>query len=82
MEKIWKYYGTDWAGMILILISIYYLGKQKKRGFIFGMFGCTAWMAFAIMTESLANLLANFIYIILDGRGFLKWRRKQPASEP
>jgi nicotinamide riboside transporter PnuC len=88
MEGIFRYYGFDWLGMFFAIISIYYLGKERKRGFLFGLAGNVSWMGFAILAESLANLLANLVYIGLNCRGFWNWKQKQPdkpakdAKEP
>jgi nicotinamide riboside transporter PnuC len=80
MESLLRYYGLDWAGMVFAFVSLYYIGKQRKRGFLIGIGGNIAWLGFAILAESLANLLANIIYIALNCRGFWKWKHEKTAS--
>jgi len=79
MDRLLKYYGADWIGMVLILLSIYYVGKQRRCGFIYGVFGCSAWLAFGLMTESVASVLANSTYMVLNFNGYRKWKAKAPG---
>ncbi|MFN7140469.1 MAG: nicotinamide mononucleotide transporter [Limisphaerales bacterium] len=85
MEWLWKYKGVDWAGMILAVLSLYYLGKQKKRGFLLGLVGNVCWMAFGIMTQSLANICSNLVYMAFNIHGWRQWRKhgwqKPPKNE-
>ena len=85
IEFLWKYYGADWLAMITSFLYIYYVGNKKRFGFIFGIIANLSWMAFGIMTASLANLIANTILIILNIRGYIKWgkiKNDRPANPP
>jgi nicotinamide riboside transporter PnuC len=82
MESLWKYYGVDWLGITFSMLSTYYLGKKRKRGFLIGMGGNLAFMAFGVLASSAANVVANGIYFFLNARGWWKWKEEPPlASE-
>lgn len=76
MDWIWKYKGVDWLGMIFATASLYYLGKRKKRGFLLGLLGNVAWMAFGIMTSSVANICSNLVYMGFNIHAWRKWKKK------
>ena len=38
-----QYYGLDWLGTILGLASIYYLGRQRRVGFILRILASLFW---------------------------------------
>lgn len=75
MEWIWKYKGVDWAGMILAVASLYYLGQRKKRGFLLGMLGNVAWMIFGVMSFSAANICSNLVYMAFNLHAWRKWKK-------
>ena len=70
-----EYYGIDWIGMVLMLISVYLLSESKQSGFIYGAVGNTVWIIFALMAHSLASILLNTGLFFLNIRGYLKWKK-------
>jgi len=78
---VFRYYGADWVGMIFGLISTYYLAKERKRGFLFGVIGGIGWITFGVLTQSVAGVLANATFILLNFRGFVRWKRKRENEE-
>lgn len=70
-----QYYGIDWIGMVLMLISVYLLSESKRTGFLFGAIGNIIWIIFGIMATSLATILLNAGLFILNIRGWLKWKQ-------
>lgn len=74
MESLFKYKGMDWLAMISTVLSIYYLGRRMKRGFPFGVVGNVAWMIFGFMTASVANVIADLIYIGMNIHAWRKWQ--------
>ena len=69
-----KYYGLDWIGTILGLASIHYLGRKNKAGFIFRIAASVFWVAFGIIAETPAGVVANIAVIILSFRGLHQWK--------
>ncbi len=81
VESLWRYHGIDWLGIIFSMLSTYYLGKKRKRGFLLGIVGNIAFVAFGVMAESAANVVANGSYLILNSRGWWKWHKKPPTEK-
>ncbi|GAB5458154.1 MAG: hypothetical protein Hens3KO_11840 [Henriciella sp.] len=72
-----KYYGTDWAAMTFTFGQLYLLGNGKRIGFVFGIFATITWAAFGIMAGSIANPIANTVFLIMNIRGYVKWQNKE-----
>ena len=81
VESLWRYYGIDWVGIIFSMLSTYYLGRKRKRGFMLGIAGNLAFVGFGIMAESAANVVANSAYLFLNGRGWWKWKKRPPQEK-
>lgn len=81
MAYIGAYYGVDWLAMILTILSIYDLGQKRRRGFILGMGANVAWFTFGVMAGSVANPVANVIFLSMNFKGFLNWREKRQLTE-
>jgi nicotinamide riboside transporter PnuC len=81
MESLWKYYGIDWAGITFSMVATYYLGKKRKRGFLIGMVGNIAFVAFGVLAQSAANIVANGIYFFLNARGWWNWKAEPPVAQ-
>ena len=54
-----NYYGLDWIGTALGLMSIYYLGRKRKIGFVFRIAASVFWVAFGIVAGTAAGVIAN-----------------------
>jgi len=67
--------------MVFGLVSTYYLAKERKRGFLFGVAGGLGWIAFGVLTQSVAGVLANAIFIVLNCRGFWRWKEKHEEEQ-
>lgn len=76
MDILFKYYGIDWTAMVMTFCFLYYVGEEKRSGFVFGILASIAWLTFGILAESIANVIANLIFITLNVRGYVKWKRK------
>lgn len=70
-----QYYGIDWIGMVLMLISVYLLSDSKRHGFLFGAVGNIVWIVFGVLAASMATILLNSGLFILNLRGWLKWKQ-------
>ena len=80
LEILMKYYGVDWIALFSSLLFMYYLGNKKRYGFIFGLIGSIAGLVFGVMIESVANIAASFIFILLNLRGYLLWAKLKKSN--
>ena len=76
MEILFKYDGIDWLAMIMTFLALYYLGEKKRFGFIFGILASISWLTFGVLVDSIANILANVIFIVLNLRGYANWKEQ------
>ena len=60
--------------MASTLVSIYLLGDKKQSGFLFGVVSNLAWFTFGFMVHSVANMLANVVLLVINVRGYVRWR--------
>jgi len=71
-----KYYGLDWIGTVLGLVSLYSLGRKRKIGFVFRIIASIFWVAFGIVAGTVAGVVANIIVIILSVSGLRQWQAR------
>ncbi len=76
MEIIFKYHGIDWIAIIMTFLTLYYLGEKRRFGFVFGIVASISWLIFGILVDSIANIIANVIFIALNLRGYLNWKEQ------
>jgi nicotinamide riboside transporter PnuC len=76
-----KYYGLDWIGTILGLASIHYPGRKNKTGFILRIVASAFWVAFGIIAETPAGIVANLAVIILSFRGLHQWKISEKTGQ-
>ena len=77
MDWLWQYKGVDWLGMIFAALSLVYLGRHRKIGFLLGLACNISWLFFGVMTESAANIVANVLYMGFNIRGWFRWKEDQ-----
>ena len=70
-----QYYGTDWMGTVLGLASIYYLGQQRRMGFILRILASVFWVFFGVIAGTPAGVIANVAVILLSIKGVCEWTR-------
>ena len=75
-----QYYGVDWIAMILTFLAIWQIGNKKKIGFILMIGGNSSWIAVGILTGSIAMVIANFIFILMNLRAIIKWSKPELKS--
>jgi len=74
MEFLFKYHGIDWIAIIMTFLTLYYLGEKRRCGFIYGILASLSWLTFGVLADSIANIIANVIFIALNLRGYLNWQ--------
>ncbi len=76
MLVVFKYYGLDWMAMTLSVAAMILLGNKVKWGFVFFMIANLTWMALSVfLLNSWAITIGNFIFLVTNLRGFIKWNR-------
>ena len=75
-----KFYGADWLAMLFTMLQLHLLGCKKLNGFKYGIISNFFWMIFAIQVGSLANVLANCIFLCINLKGFRSWKADHPMS--
>jgi hypothetical protein len=67
------YYGIDWLAMLLTLIAIYLIGNKSRIGFYLMIFGNLCWIALGLLSQSIAMIIANFLFVIMNIRAIILW---------
>ena len=68
-----RYYGSDWVATALTMLAIYLLGNKRKEGFVIMIIGNLCWVALGLIVHSIAMVIANVVFIVMNLRGFMKW---------
>ncbi len=66
--------------MVFMLLSIHYLGHKQRVGFVYGILSCICWTIFGILAGSIAGPIANILFIILNAKGYIKWRNSETKT--
>lgn len=81
MEKYFtQYYGADWGGMLFTMVFLYLVGLKRRNAFLYGLVANLCWFVYAILSESVANGLANIIFAYLNIRGYIKWGKAEATD--
>ncbi len=82
MTDLLKYYGLDWAAMLLSVMAMVLLGNKVKWGFILFMLANITWILLgSLLLNSYAIVLGNVIFLITNTRGFLKWNAEKTIEQ-
>ncbi len=81
IDTIFAYYGLDWLGMALSLLAVYQLGNRKRYGFLTFIAGNAIWVYLGLYPmQSLGVAVGNGIFLVLNGRGYLKWKKEASSA--
>ena len=75
-----RYYGLDWAAAIFMFLSMHRLGIHKKDGFVFAALASLCWIAFNIIAESPAGVIANLLIAVMAFRSLATWSKTHPDN--
>ena len=81
IENPLQYQGIDWLAMIFTFVAIWQIGNKNKIGFVIMMTGNSCWIAIGVMTDSLAMIIANIVFFIMNMRALIKWIKDVNVSE-
>ena len=73
VEIVFRFYCLDWLGMSCQFLGMFLLARKKRIGFLVFATGNAAWIGYALITGSLAQIIANLIVGGLNLYGFYKW---------
>ncbi len=80
METLFKYYGLDWLAMLMNLLAVLQLGNKVKWGFVIFIGANLTWIITAwVLLHSYAIVMGNFIFLVTNMRGFMKWKNQTVA---
>jgi len=63
----------DWLGLSFTLLGSLSVIKKKKIGFLLMLIGCLCWIGFGIQVESIAVIITNIIFSVVNGFGYYRW---------
>mgnify|MGYP006452550133 CR=1 FL=1 len=73
VHQLTQYYGSDWVAMVTTVIWLIYIGDKKRFSFIFAIIASLSWMVFGWLNHSVASVVANILFVILNIRAYIKW---------
>ena len=73
--NIFEHYGIDWAAGILTVWAIYLLGSKKRSGFAVMIAGNISYITFGAVAGSSGVIAANIVFLLLNIRGFISWKK-------
>ena len=76
---LWKYYGVDWALFFLIVLHLWMLGNKWRAAWIVGVGISICSILFGYLSESVALVLMNVVFIFFHIWNYVKWG-EQDAS--
>lgn len=77
-----RYYGLDWAAALFMFGSMYRLGHHKKDGFVLAALASVCWVAFNLIADSPAGVIANIIIAVMAFRSLTRWHAgPEPTNE-
>lgn len=81
MDVVLKYYGIDWVAMALSLYAMYLLGNKNKWGFVSFIISNMLWVGVGFLMHSYAVSVGNFIFLLMNSRGLMKWINEAKATQ-
>jgi len=61
------------------VLSLYLTGKKKKSGWLVGLVNSALWIIYAVITNQLGFLLSALVFIWVQSKNYLQWRRDDNA---
>ena len=80
-ELAFRYFGVDWVAMVLTFAAIFLLGNKSRAGFATMMCGNTCWVVAGVLTSSIAMVIANGVFFVMNARGWVKWTNESTSDE-
>jgi hypothetical protein len=68
-----KYYGIDWLMFAAILVHLWMLGNKWRSAWLVGILVSVCSISFGYLSESLAIIIMNVVFITMHIRNYMKW---------
>lgn len=78
--EYFQYYGIDWIAMVLTFLAILQIGNKNKIGFVLMICGNTSWITVGYLTGSIAMIIANIIFLLMNVRAIIKWSQPEESQ--
>lgn len=75
-----KYFAVDWVAMVLTFAAIYLLGNKARSGFLLMIAGNSCWIVIGILSGSVAMMLANGAFLLMNARAWYRWSAEPAGS--
>lgn len=75
--NLFEYFAVDWLAMVLTLLAIWMIGNRDRNGFYVHIAGNFSWIVMGFMAGSLATMLANAAFILVNIRALLLWSKAE-----
>jgi nicotinamide riboside transporter PnuC len=75
-----EYHGIDWLAMALTVVAIYLLGNKQWTGFVLMIGGNLCWIVLGILSDSIALMIANAVFVAMNLRGIRKWQNEEAET--
>ena len=82
MSDFLRYWGLDWLAMALSLFSVYLLGNKNRVGFLVFAAANSTWIFLGLTwMTSLGIAVGNTVFLFMNIRGFVNWKRTEPDKQ-
>lgn len=72
---LFQYYGVDWLATVLTFLAIWLIGDRNKQGFYIMIAGNCCWVVLGGLTQSIALIVANLLFVTLNVRAIINWSK-------
>ena len=72
-QLLFQYFGIDWLAMMFTFMAIYLLGNKSRYGFAIMIAGNACWVVVGVLTSSVAMIIANIGFFVMNSRGWYRW---------
>ena len=75
-------FGLDWGAMIFSLLALHLIGRRNRAGFLSFIAANVCWVSIGWLTMSLAIMVGNILFVILNLRGYRNWLNAAAGDTP
>jgi len=72
-------FGLEWIPMILLMLSLYYIGKDKTWGWLLQIAGCISFIGLGIIFNVWGFVIGNTIFGIIASISYKNHKERKRA---